>query len=139
MATRRHRQPAPTCVFCARPLSITGGKRITWSSAAGVVVRGYNDPVGRIPSRALLAPLPEPYAGVLIIWPANKEALDLAMEQWTSRHRPWACQGCARRVCDRCGSSEKTPMGSDIVEDDGRVLHVPILPGPAGCIREGCR
>lgn len=138
MATHRHRQPAPACVFCARTLSITGGKRITWSSAAGIVVRGYGETIGRIPSRALLAPLPEPHTGAMIIWAPVMDALDRALAQWTAGLRPWTCQVCARRLCDRCGAPQNHPRGCDIVTDDGRVLHVPLLPCPAGCTRAGC-
>jgi len=139
MPTRRQRRlPAKACVFCERTLDAVRGKRLIWSSAAGVVVRGYNDAVGRIPSRALLEPLPAPHSGVLIIWPTNDGAVSRALEQWTARLRPWSCQVCAHRVCERCGSPEKHPFGVDVVDDAGRVRHVPLLPGLAGCVREGC-
>ncbi len=139
MAARRRRLPAPTCIFCQRSLSEIGGRRITWSSFAGVIVRLHTDPIGSLPSRALVTPLPVPYRGcVLVVWQPVTDALDRAVDQWFSRQRPWTCQACARRVCDRCGSPEKTPFGSDIVDDNGRSLHVPLLPGPAGCVREGC-
>lgn len=138
MVAARRRPPAPVCAFCERPLELIGGKRIVWSSRAGIFVRGYGDAVGRIPSRSLLELLPEPHAGILILWPPNENALDRALDQWTSRHRPWSCQLCAHRVCGRCGHPEKIPMGSDIVDDDRRVLHVPLLPGPAGCVQQDC-
>lgn len=139
MAGHQPRLPAQTCVFCQRSLDDVGGHRMIWSSTAGVIVRMHTDAIGNIPSRALVTPLPEPYSGsLLVLWPPDEPTMDLALEQWTNRQRPWICQLCAHRRCDRCGSPEKSPFGSDIIDDNGRSLHVPRLPGPAGCVREGC-
>jgi len=136
---RRRRLPGPSCVFCARALIDIGGRRVTWSSCAGVTVRSPTGAVGNIPGRALVEPLAHPYKGtLLVLWPPDTDAVDRAVEQWADRHRPWVCQVCASRACGRCGSPEKHPFGTDVLGDDGRVRHVPLLPGPAGCVREGC-
>lgn len=137
--TKRRRRPGPVCTFCARTIDKIGGHRITWATSAGVIVRSSADGIGNLPARALLLPLPPPYQGsTLVVWPPNSDALDRALEQWVAKDRPWVCQVCAQRVCGRCGSPQKHPRGCDIVTDDGRVLHVPLLPCPAGCTRAGC-
>ena len=139
MVARRRRPPAPTCVFCDRKLAEIGGRRVTWSTFAGVVVRASREAIGTIPHAALVEPLSPPYRGaLLVVWPPDTEAADRAVEQWENRLRPWACQRCAGRTCGRCGSPEKHPFGTDVLGDDGCVRHVPLLPGPAGCVRDGC-
>lgn len=112
---------------------------IIWATSAGAIHRSSANAIGTIPGRALVEPLAPPYQGsLLLVWPPDADALDRAILQWTSRERPWVCQACAGRTCGRCGSPEKHPFGVDVVEDDGRVLHLPLLPGPAGCVRDGC-
>lgn len=130
--------PAPSCAFCERAVADIGGRRITWSTVAGVTVRAPRDQLSHIPSHALLAPLPLPHSGMIVAWPPDDRALNVAVAQWISRTRPWTCQVCASHVCDRCGSPTRNPWGCDVLSDDGRVLHVPLLPGPAGCTRHGC-
>lgn len=136
--SRHRRLPGESCAFCDRALSYSSGKRITWSSAAGIVMRGYNDAIGRIPFRAVLERLPEPHGGVLVLWPPDSDALDRSLSQWIAGFRPWTCQVCAGRTCSRCGNPEKHPFGADILGDDGRVRHVPLLPGSASCVLDGC-
>ena len=136
--SRNRRPPGESCAFCDRALSDSSGRRITWSSAAGIVVRGYNDAIGRIPCRALLERLPEPHSGVLVVWPPDSGALGRALSQWIAGLRPWTCQKCAGRTCGRCGNPEKHPFGCDVLDSTGRRVHVPLLPGPAGCCRNGC-
>lgn len=139
MAARRRRPPAPLCAFCDRTLAEIGGRRVSWSTFAGVVVRSSTDSIGTIPGRVLVEPLARPYRGtLLVLWPPDSQAMDRAVKQWSAGLRPWACQVCAQRVCDRCGSPENHPFGVDLLDHDGRRLHVPRLPGPAGCVRDGC-
>lgn len=135
---RRRRPPAPTCALCDRSVEEVGGIRITWSGQAGVVSRSSDRPIGRVPRSALLFPLPRPHSGELLLWPPDEGALGRAVTQWLARFRPWVCQTCAGRTCDRCGSPTIAPYGCDTLGGDGRSGHYPILPGPAGCIREGC-
>ena len=139
MAARRTRRfPAPSCSLCERTLDEVGGRRITWCTQAAVIVRSHQDPIGNLPQPVLLVPLPKPHAGALLMWPPNKSALDRALTQWIDRLRPWICQACSGRTCERCGSPTMAPHGSDTLHDDGRVGHFALLPGPTGCIREGC-
>lgn len=105
---------------------------------AGITVRAHQDPIGNIPTHALLAPLPPPHHSVIIAWPLDNDALNVAATQWLERTRPWTCQVCAQCVCDHCGSPTRHPWGCDVLTDDGRVLHVPLLRGPTRCINGAC-
>lgn len=138
VARQTRRLPAPTCVSCERTIEDVGGRRITWSTQAGVLVRSSQDAIGNLPHRALLVPLPKPHAGTLLLWPPDEDAAGRAVAQWLDRLRPWVCQICSGRTCERCGSPTVAPHGCDTLHEDGRGGHMPILPGPAGCIREGC-
>ena len=52
---------------------------------------------------------------------------------------PWVCERCTGYTCEICGSPLILPMGSDVLEDDGAILHCPILPCiPPPCLKEGC-
>ncbi len=140
MAPRRPRRlPAPNCALCDKPLTEVGGYRIVWSTQAGVIVRASHDPLGSLPRRALMAPLPRPHSGALLIWPPREEALERALQQWLDRLHPWACQLCAGQTCDLCGDRTTAPRGCDSLRDDGSVGHFPLVPGPASCIHESCR
>ena len=49
----------------------------------------------------------------------------------------WLCQKCAGVVCKACGSI-RIPLGSDILHDDGTILHVAILPISVYCSNPAC-
>jgi hypothetical protein len=43
---------------------------------------------------------------------------------------PWLCQRCANvGLCFRCGSPYDRAPGADILDDDGTILHVPLVAG----------
>jgi len=52
---------------------------------------------------------------------------------------PWICQRCAGKVCPRCGAPERHPLGTDVVDAEGRTGHLPLMPiGRGGCRNASC-
>jgi hypothetical protein len=61
-----------------------------------------------------------------------------AREAALSGMRPWICQRCAGRTCQACGAPLEYPIASTLLNDDGAVTHLMIVPPRASCINPEC-
>lgn len=53
--------------------------------------------------------------------------------------RPWVCQRCANyALCQICGASLARAPGADHMEDNGRIVHTPILGFKPACSNQDC-
>ena len=64
----------------------------------------------------------------------RRSALEAALEGF----RPWICQKCAGRTCVSCGAPLEYPIASTLLNDDGAVTHLMIVPARASCINPSC-
>jgi hypothetical protein len=68
----------------------------------------------------------------------SDQARGRAREQVADGFRPWMCQKCAGRTCALCGAPLEVPIASTLLNDDGIVTHLQIVPQRATCINPSC-
>ena len=62
-----------------------------------------------------------------------------ALEDGRAGLIPWMCQRCAGKVCPRCGGPERRPLGSEVVDAEGAMTYLALLPtGSGGCRNASC-
>jgi hypothetical protein len=114
------RLPRERCIGCRRKLTQVGGQRIVF--AVEVEISLIDRPTPSVKVRGLWNCL----AGNLCPWVVSGRAKRIVQ----SGRRPWACQRCTGTgLCFRCGTPYKLAPGADILSDDGKVLHVPLVAG----------
>jgi hypothetical protein len=132
--------PADTCSICGRRHEEIGGKRLVGQKGGGIrVVASEKNPGGRkhhpVPGRPGLwvAIYGEP--GLL-----RDEVRDHVLAQLEQGLRPWFCQECAHLTCHECGAILRIAPGADYLADDnGKVVHSPMLAANPGCANPSCR
>jgi len=134
--------PAQKCLICSRTLRTRKhDRRITAVQELGVRVRESAQSV--IPGRCMItARLPDGRTVCVEYWgsdgqwtPAILERARILVED--GQH-PWFCASCAGRVCPVCQAPLLYPVGSDVIHENGEILHVPIWPFRVGCSRRTC-
>jgi len=136
--SKRKRPPAPSCAQCAEPLEAVGGKRLVGTPEQGVLVSTPETALGDLqcPARVMKL-LGKEY---LVTYGAGwtVEAETRALEAALDGMRPWICQRCAGRTCKKCGAPLEYPIASTLLNDDGAVMHLMIVPSRNSCINPSC-
>ena len=136
--SKKKRPPAPSCAQCAEPLSSIGGKRVVGTQDRGVLVCGPETTLGELrpPARVMKLGGKE----LLVTYGAgwNDESDVRALEAALDGMRPWICQKCAGSTCKKCGAPLVYPLASTLLNDDGAVLHLMIVPSRNSCINPHC-
>ncbi len=135
--------PSDTCIICNKHLEEVGGERIIAQQPRGIIIRNEyeGEENAKYPRRSfILSENPNKY---LVVW-GEKElwtdgVIKRAKAEYEKGKQSWFCQVCGKRTCGECGSPINVPMGSDILSDDGRSIHVAILPVDPGCINPKCK
>lgn len=131
---------ADVCAMCGKSLSEVRGSRIVAAHFRGIDIT--TDPDQGYPwAEVKKLTLAGKNDGLILVlggagWEDN--AVTRAVTQANDGFRPWMCQVCVGKVCDTCGSPMTFPFGTDRLDDDGEVSHVPILPTAPGCINPTC-
>jgi len=136
------RPPAKICIFCNKPLSEIGGKRLVAQQLRGVTLdnkyRGGGNKDFPYQSIRLFDDL-EIY---MVFWGERAKwtqaAIAQARKEYQNGNSPWFCQSCGARKCSQCGSPINYPMGSDILYANGCSSHAGIFPFDPGCINPDC-
>jgi hypothetical protein len=66
------------------------------------------------------------------------EARARARAEAADGFRPWICQKCAGRTCGACGAPLEYPIASTLLNDDGGVTNLMIVPQRVSCINPAC-
>ena len=136
------RRAAQECAACGGSLAQMGGRRIVASASVAVVVCEANKRLPRHQGERVVDLNRNGERVRLLlrgpIWTA--EATERAIRQTLARRTPWICQRCAGRLCSLCGAPEGYIGGTDMIQDDGATIHVPLLPvGDGWCTNTACR
>ena len=136
--SKRKRPPAPNCAQCAEPLAAVGGKRLVGTPDRGVLVSAPETTLGDLhcPARVMKLGGKEYVVTYGAGW--TEEAASRALEAALDGMRPWICQKCAGRTCKKCGAPLEYPIASTLLNDDGAVMHLMIVPSRNLCINPDC-
>lgn len=124
------------CIFCNKPISEIGGKKIASSHFIKIFISEKNIGGGNDEY---------PYQSVKIsdgqyitvkgkrsIW--TPEAIEKVVSIVKSGNTPWFCQICGNRTCSVCHSPSQYLHGVDLL-DGG---HCGVYPVAPGCINDSC-
>ena len=137
---KKKRKPSSHCLLCKKTIDEIGGKRVvaqkTLGSFISTTYRGGGDPdfpdlsIKIDDAKYILL------CGKKGMW--TVELIDKVKEIYLNNERPWFCQKCAGKTCHICGEILNNPIGSDVIYDDGCVLHVAALGYNPGCMNDAC-
>ena len=137
---KKKQKPSSHCLLCKKTIDEIGGKRVvaqkTLGSFISTTYRGGGDPdfpdlsIKIDDAKYILL------CGKKGMW--TVELIDKVKEIYLNNERPWFCQKCAGKTCHICGEILNNPIGSDVIYDDGCVLHVASLGYNPGCMNDAC-
>ncbi len=137
---KRKRKPSSHCLFCKKTVDEIDGKRIvaqkTLGSFISTTYRGGGDP--DFPDLSIKIDDAKYIVlyGKKGMW--TVELIDKVKEIYLNIECPWFCQKCAGKICLICGEILNNPIGSDVINDNGDVLHVASLGYNPGCMNDAC-
>lgn len=139
--SKRKRPPAPSCARCGEPVEAIGGKRVVGTADRGVIVCGPEMTLGELHHPAKTFRLPGKDAQFVVTYGTEwtEEGRQRAIDAAREGLRPWLCQKCAGRTCQACGAPLEFPIASTLLNDDGAVTHLMIVPTRASCINPECK
>jgi len=135
--------PSDACIICNRQLEEVGGERIVAQQPRGITISDEYQEEGnsKYPRRSFK--LSENLHKYLVVWGEKEllktDVIEKAKAEYKRGKRSWFCQVCGKRTCKECDSPITTPMGSDILSDDGEISHIAILPFDPGCTNPKCQ
>ncbi len=135
-------RPAEACLLCDRQLRETGGRRLTAQQERGVHLSSdlRGSPDRGLPHHAIRLSEDSPLQ--VVTWGEREtfttDVLLKARSEFLAGRHPWFCQPCGKRSCPHCGAPLRLPMGSDVLDDDGGITHVPIVPVAPDCSNPAC-
>jgi hypothetical protein len=137
---KRKRPPAPSCARCGETLGAIGGKRVVGTPERGVLLCGPEITLGELhhPTQTELLEGKEKLVVVTYGAGWTDDARARAKEAAVEGQRPWICQKCAGRTCAVCGAPLEVPIASTLLNDDGAVTHLMIVPTRISCINADC-
>ena len=137
---KKKRNPSSHCLFCKKSVDEIGGKRVVAQKTLGTYIsktyRGGGDPDFPDLSIKIDDANYIVLCGKKGIW--TDELIDKVKEIYLNIECPWFCQKCAGKTCHICGEILNNPIGSDVIYDDGCVLHVAALGYNLGCMNDAC-
>ncbi len=134
--------PADNCIFCNKALKEVGGSRIVSQKFRGVTISDkYQEGTQEYPRHSYVLSMNP--GNFLVVWGEKElwteDRIEKAKDEYAKGKRSWFCQVCGNRVCKVCGYPFDNPMGSDIMDDDGRISHIPIFPVAVRCSNPKCK
>ncbi len=136
----KKRKPSSHCLLCKKSVDEIGGKRVvaqkTLGSFISTTYRGGGDPDFPDLSIKIDDANYIVLCGKKGIW--TDELIDQVKEIYLNYKCPWFCQKCAGKICLICGEILNNPIGSDVINDNGDVLHVASLGYNPGCMNDAC-
>lgn len=135
--SKRKRRPAPACAVCESRLEQVGGRRVVASRHRGVQLYAAETTLAEIETPSRVARL-STREFVVTFGPWSPEEHMRAVEAALEGYQPWICQRCAGSTCHRCGSPLTVPIASTLVQDDGTLSHLMIVPKRETCINPEC-
>jgi len=137
---KKKRKPSSHCLLCKKSVDEIGGKRVVAQKTLGTYIskthRGGGDPDFPDLSIKIDDANYIVLCGKKGIW--TDELIDKVKEIYLNIECPWFCQKCAGKTCHICGEILNNPIGSDVIYDDGCVLHVAALGYNPGCMNDAC-
>ena len=137
---KKNRKPSSRCLLCKMTIDEIGGKRIVAQKTLGTfsskTYRGGGDPDFPDLSIKLDDANYIVLRGKKGMW--TDELIERAKEIYLNNECPWFCQKCAGKTCHICGEIMNNPIGSNVIYDDGCILHVAALGYNPGCVNESC-
>lgn len=138
------RRPAQRCVICNLTIEESGGKRLIATPRYGISLRTIHARLGSIrhPSRTIR--LTGNYRDLIVVISESQlwsdEVVERIRQVTQLGFRAWACQRCVHhQICEQCSSPLVQVPVADYLEDDGRTVHAPFLPGFAqSCPNPDC-
>lgn len=130
------RLPAKVCAVCGCSIEETQGARLIAARDLGISLCGASTPLAELRHPVRTQPLTDKYRGVILaitgalLW--REDIMARIRQAAQNGERPWFCQRCAGTgLCTECGDPLNRAAGCDYVDDEGRILHSPVLAGPA--------
>jgi hypothetical protein len=137
---KRKRLPAPACARCGESLDAIGGKRVVGTPEIGVLLCGPEITLGELHHPTSTERLDGKEGLIVVTYGAGwtPEARARAKEVAAEGLRPWICQKCAGRTCAACGAPLEVPIASTLLNDEGAVTHLMVVPSRVACINPAC-
>jgi len=136
----KKRKPSSHCLLCKKTVDEIGGKRVVAQKTLGSFISTTYRGGGDLDFPDLSIKIDDAkyilLCGKKGMW--TVELIDKVKEIYLNNERPWFCQKCAGKTCHICGEILNNPIGSDVIYDDGCVLHVASLGYNPGCMNESC-
>ena len=137
---KKKRKPSSHCLLCKMTIDEIGGKRVgaqkTLGTFSSKTYRGGGDPDFPDFSIKLDDANYIVLRGKKGMW--TDELIEKVKEIYLNNECPWFCQKCASKTCHICREILNNPIGSDVIHDDGCILHVAASGYNPGCVNESC-
>ena len=134
--------PAEHCFLCDMPMQVAQGSPIVATKLLGMLLTTsyvYGRRGRSFYFSSQLSPSSNLY---LQYWsdtaPMTPALLQRARSEFLADRHPWFCHGCAKRSCRSCGAAMGYPMASDVLNDEHKIVHLPIFSTHPGCVSKTC-
>ncbi len=140
--TAKRYPPSDTCIVCNKSLAEVGGERIIVQIPRGIVISDteYINSDKEYPRQSFkLSVNSDRY---LVVWGdelQTDDVIDRAKKEYEKGKQPCFCQVCGNRTCQECGTLIQFPMGSSLLDDNGKSWRVSNLPIAQGCTNLKCK
>ena len=134
--------PAKHCFLCDMPMQVAQGRPIVATKLLGMLLTTscvYGQRGKSFYFSSQLNPSSNLY---LQYWsdtaPMTPALLHRARSEFLADRHPWFCHRCAKRSCHTCGEAMGYLMASDVLNDEHKIVHLPIFPTHTGCVSNTC-
>lgn len=142
MNTKSALLPNSSCLICQKTIQEIGGQRITSQKLRGIGLSnkylGGGNPDYPHQSIKLYDDNSKTY---VVAWGEKEKftgsVLNRVRESFQNGAHPWFCQRCGVRTCSVCDAPINSPVGSDVISENGCQSHIPIFAN-TGCTNPEC-
>lgn len=135
MSSSKRKLPSSVCVSCHKPIEEIGGRRIIRSNKGGVVLLNDSSyfPLKNLKTtHAFIYNIPND-PRLIFFWGTYVKHLyscitSVVEDIVHKNRRPWVCQKCVNyALCKHCNEPLVDAPMAEVLNDDGRITHVPSL------------
>jgi hypothetical protein len=120
------------CIFCQKPISEIGGRKLVNTSSIKILI---SDTPTTDSEYQCIQLEDEPRKYLLLKgskW--TDESIHRVVSLITDDFKPWFCQVCSHKTCNKCGNPSQHVQGADLLNGS----HCGIFPIQIGCVSRSC-